>query len=175
MKQILKKWIDLASRTKMKNNKLKHSQKVTTGHNHPVKKNLLLTPLEGKVINIIGEVTVAGVAVGFDTLDNDEGPRHASVLIDQGTDGVNDLASNDGMYVFSEETQAHDEEEDEVHDVHSASNTVTTKKRKSLGSVQTTKRQASEENGKTDELIMVEKEKADIMREQLQVAKKRHC
>ena len=69
--QMFFKWTHLASRTKMKNSKLKQSQKGTTGHNQPVK-NLLPTQLEEKDINIIWEVAVASVAGGFDALDNDE-------------------------------------------------------------------------------------------------------
>ena len=70
----MKKWSDLASRTKAKAAKLKKTQ---TGDNKPVKD---LTHLEEQVSEILGEIAVSGLKAGVDTLDEGEAGEQSNSM-----------------------------------------------------------------------------------------------
>ena len=162
VKQIKKKWSDLASRTKVKAAKINKGN--SSGMNEVEAKESGLTQLEQTVRDVLGKTAVEGIEDGLDTLE---------------PIGPIDIDEAASPTIQEEQAQG----DSEIDDDSSSVPTITTKANHQARSdldrkpVHRKKRKSSHDEASvtdhTEELIEIEKEKLSIMREQLRIDQER--
>ena len=197
-KQVRNKWKDLQSRTKMKVAK-QNRGKNQSGINKKEKdeKDVILTKVEETVAEVLGKTAVQGVSDGIDTLHADSSDEGGEKIDDEADDVMkeNSCDITESVDGYDEEvvimTDADGEFEDGITHSDSISEKSTPKEKgtpQSIGKRKKNKNRSimSEINTKTqdefnegssetstEELISLEKQKLNIMKEQILVDKKR--
>ena len=134
VKQIRKKWSDFTSRTKMKEAKSRREMKKTGGGPSQCPPE---DPLHTKVLGIIGDVAVSGLANGIDTSESIEiaplrststaPPTASPTASDNEDDYSNDISREDHSSTSNRNTQQPDPS--------NSSNLVSIEKEKLLGNI----------------------------------------